>query len=117
MIGPFCNATLTKCMNMDIWVVGTLKHIFITGCYTETKYSKHKALTSKASFFVIGPFCAPDFIVVTLFAPHHDIITQPHLLSCYFINFNDHISSYFLQTIVQLIHFLCHSPSHLFPLP
>ena len=51
-------------------------------------------------------------------ASHYDTITQPHLLSCYIINFNDHISSYFLQDIVHLnhflypivhvIHFLCH---------
>ena len=65
-------------------------------------------------------------------ALHHPITTQPHLLSCYIINFSHHILSYFLQTIdhlvhflqnmfhlihflqtiVLLIHFLYHSPSH-----
>ena len=46
------------------------------------------------------------------FASHHDIITQPQLLSCYIINFNDHISSCFLQTTAHFIHFLYHSLSH-----
>ena len=39
------------------------------------------------------------------FASYYDINPQPHLHSCYIINFNDHISSYFFQIIVYLIHF------------
>ena len=31
---------LSESMNMDIWVVGTPKQLFITGSYTETKLSK-----------------------------------------------------------------------------
>ena len=52
------------------------------------------------------------------------IFTQPQLLFSYIINFNDHILSYILQTIVflfhilqdiaNLIHFLCHNPFHSF---
>ena len=33
-------SALTKSMNMDIWVVGTMNQLFIRGSYTETKFSK-----------------------------------------------------------------------------
>ena len=56
------------------------------------------------------------------FVSHHDIITQPQLHFCYIIKFSYHISTYFLQAIVFLIHFhqtivhliyiSYHSPSH-----
>ena len=32
--------TLSKTMNMDIWVVGTLNQLFIRGSKTETKFLK-----------------------------------------------------------------------------
>ena len=31
---------LTKSMNVDIWVVGTLNLLFVRGFYTDTKFSK-----------------------------------------------------------------------------
>ena len=31
---------LSKSMNVDIWVFGTSAQLFITGSYTETKFSK-----------------------------------------------------------------------------
>ena len=34
--------TLSKIMNMDIWVVGTLNQLFIRGSKTETKFLKKK---------------------------------------------------------------------------
>ena len=33
-------STLSKGMNMDIWIVGTSNQHFITGSYTETKFPK-----------------------------------------------------------------------------
>ena len=48
---------LTESMNMDIWVVGTLNQLFIGSSQTETKFQKHKVVTDKTPFFVIGPFC------------------------------------------------------------
>ena len=33
-------AVLSKSMNVDIWVFGTSVQLFITGSYTETKFSK-----------------------------------------------------------------------------
>ena len=33
-------AVLSKSMNVDIWVFGTSAQLFITGSYTETKFSK-----------------------------------------------------------------------------
>ena len=47
------------------------------------------------------------------FASHHDIMTQPQLLSCYIINFNDPIHLISIRPIVHLIHFLYHSPYHI----
>ena len=32
--------SLTKIINMNIWVIGTLKQLFIRGSYTEIKFSK-----------------------------------------------------------------------------
>ena len=39
---PVINKTqaLTKSMNMDIWVIGTLNQQFIRGSYTEIKFPK-----------------------------------------------------------------------------
>ena len=33
-------AVLSKSMNVDIWLFGTSAQLFITGSYTETKFSK-----------------------------------------------------------------------------
>ena len=33
-------SALTGTMNMDNWIVGTSDELFITGSYTETKFSK-----------------------------------------------------------------------------
>ena len=51
---------LTKSINMDIWVVGTPNQL------TETKLSKHKIVTAKAPFSVIGPFCNHHLFALTL---------------------------------------------------
>ena len=55
---------LTKSMNRDIWVVGTLKNkLFMRGCYTEIKFSKkikelvrqNTVLCQKSILY--SPFC------------------------------------------------------------
>ena len=54
---------LTKSMNMDIWVVGTWNQLFITGSYTEPKFSKNKGVIGETAFFLCdrsilySPFC------------------------------------------------------------
>ena len=53
---------LTKDITMDIWVVGTSNQIFVRNSYTETNFQKHKLVTGKIPFFVIGPFCTPHSI-------------------------------------------------------
>ena len=52
---------LTKIMNMDIWVVGTLNQLFIIGFLNWNKILKRKYLLTKLHslwevHFVIGPF-------------------------------------------------------------
>ena len=54
-------------MNIDIWVAGISNHLFITGTYNETKFSKkNKVATGKTVFFVIGPFCNPHSICLNI---------------------------------------------------
>ena len=57
---------LSESMNMDIWVVSTSNQLFITGSYTETKFSKKKVHTGKTAFFVIDPFCTPLSIFLNI---------------------------------------------------
>lgn len=52
--------TPSTSINMDIWVVGTPNQL------TETKFSKHKIVTAKAPFSVIGPFCNHHLFALTL---------------------------------------------------
>ena len=40
-------AALTKSMNMDIWVNGTLKQVFVRGSLTETRFSKKQSSLAK----------------------------------------------------------------------
>ena len=42
---------------MDIWIFCTLIHLFITGAYTEIKFSKNEVVTKLV--FVLGSFCVP----------------------------------------------------------
>ena len=48
---------LTKSMNMDIWVIGTINQLIIRNSYTQIKFSKNKEVCDKNPFFVIDPFC------------------------------------------------------------
>ena len=48
---------LTKIMNMDIWVVGTLNQLFVRVPKLKQIFQKNKVVTGKAPFFAIGPFC------------------------------------------------------------
>ena len=52
-------STLTKTMNMDIWVAVTSNQLFIRGSYAETNFPKKKVVTGKIPFFAIVPFCTP----------------------------------------------------------
>ena len=47
-----------KSTNIDIWVVGTLKQLFISDSKTETNFQKNKVVTDKSPLFVIDPFCS-----------------------------------------------------------
>ena len=44
-------------MNMDIWVVGTLRDF----C-TQIKFSLNKVISGKTLFFPVGPYCSPHSI-------------------------------------------------------
>ena len=57
---------LTKSMNMDIWVFGTLNQLFIRGFHTRIKFSKNKVVSGKSLSFVIGPFCTPHSIYLNV---------------------------------------------------
>ena len=50
-------STLTKSINMDIWVLGTSIQLFISGSYTEK---------GKTPFIVIGPFCTPHSVCLKI---------------------------------------------------
>ena len=52
---------LTKSMNMDIWVNGTLNQLFIRGSYSEIHFEK---LNSGKTPFSIGSFCNPHSISI-----------------------------------------------------
>ena len=53
---------LPESIKMNIWAVGTSNQLFITGSYTETKFSK-KSTTGKTALHVIGPFYNPLLFV------------------------------------------------------
>ena len=53
---------LTKSLNMDIWVVGTVNQLFKRGSCDKVKLSKNKVVSGKTLFFVIGPFHTPHSI-------------------------------------------------------
>ena len=55
-------SALEKSMSMNIQVVCTSNQLFITGSYTETKFSK-KSTTGKTALHVIGPFYNPLLFV------------------------------------------------------
>ena len=58
--------TLTKSMNMDIWVVGALNLVFIRGLSNEIKFSKNKGVHGKTLFFWQGQFCTPHSICLLI---------------------------------------------------
>ena len=53
--------TLTKSINMDIWLIVKSNQFFLRGSHTETKLSKNKLGTGKTPFFVIDRFSTPRF--------------------------------------------------------
>ena len=55
----------TKSVNMDILVARTLNEIFITGSFTEIKFSKKRQLVAKPRSCV-GPFCTPHSICLNI---------------------------------------------------
>ena len=56
-------ATLSKIINMDIWVVGQL---FRRGFSTETKFLKNVLVSGKTPFFMISPFCTLHSICLNI---------------------------------------------------
>ena len=53
--------SLTKRLNMDIWVTGTLSQLFVRVCHNEIKFSKSKVVSGKTPIFVIGSLCNSPF--------------------------------------------------------
>ena len=58
--------TLSKSMNMDIWVVGTSNQLFIRGLKPKQNFRKTKLVTGKTPFFVIGPFYTLNSICLNI---------------------------------------------------
>ena len=57
--------TLTKSMNMGIWLIGALNQLFVRGAqirFSKKKKKKHKAISGKNPFFLIGPCCTSHVI-------------------------------------------------------
>ena len=73
---------LTKSVNMDICVVGTLNQLFLKSSYAEIKFTKNKVVIGKTSYFLIVPFCTRNANV-------NIILWQRSLIwkSCDFSNF------------------------------
>ena len=60
-------STLSKSMNMDIWVVGTSNQLFLCEVLKlKQNFRKNKVVTGKTRFFVIGPFCIPYSIYLNI---------------------------------------------------
>ena len=55
-VPPNKTQALTKCWNMNIWVVGTIDQLFKRGSCNKVKLSKNTVVSGKTLFFVIGPF-------------------------------------------------------------
>ena len=52
---------------MYIWAIGTLNQLFITGSYTQIKFSKKNEIVSgKNPFVLIGPFYTPHSLCLNI---------------------------------------------------
>ena len=58
--------TLSKSANMNIWVVGTANQLFYEVLKLRQNFRKTKLVTVKTWFFVIGSFCTPHSICLTI---------------------------------------------------
>ena len=53
-------------MNMNIWTIDTLNQLFITGSFTQIKFSKNEVVSDKSPLFLIGPFCTPHGVCLNI---------------------------------------------------
>ena len=54
--------TLTKIIDMAIWVICTVNQLFMKGSYIHINFSKTKVVGGKTPSFVIAPFCTSHSI-------------------------------------------------------
>ena len=49
--------TLTKSLNMEVWIAVTSNKLFIRGFKLKQNFQKNKVVPGKTSFLMIGSFC------------------------------------------------------------
>ena len=82
----------------------SVKYMLLCCCFFDVIYYYLNAYDLLILFFWNKNIVYP--LLCYWLPSHHEIMTQPHLHSCYTIDFNYHISSYFSLTMAHLIYFL-----------
>ena len=77
-------STLSKSMNMDIWVVGRSNQLFILVSKLEKNFRKKKVATGKTLFFVVGPFCTPHSIYLNIGFWQSSLVWKCCVVNLYF---------------------------------
>ena len=58
--------TLSKSMNMNIWLIGTSNQFFKLVLKLKQNFWKNKVITGEIPFFFIGPFCIAHSICLNI---------------------------------------------------